>query len=78
MTLEQLSQRVTTLEAEVAELKAYEKLRQAHTKLTWIDKVSGSMKDYPEFSEVVRLGKEWRDAQCDESDQNSHTGAGAA
>jgi len=78
MTLEQLTQRMVTLEAEVAALRAAEKARQIDASRSWIDRINGSMKDFPEFAEVVRLGKEWRDAQREDNDQHAHSEAGAA
>ncbi|NLY02692.1 MAG: hypothetical protein GXY83_42095 [Rhodopirellula sp.] len=55
MTIEQ---RVARLEEVTAELQRHiaphEPVRQ------WLDRVSGGLKDYPEFKEVVRLGREIR------------------
>lgn len=56
-----LEQRVAQLEAEVAELKRH--LNLPLSTPDWIARISGSMKDYPEFDEVVRLGREFREAQ---------------
>jgi hypothetical protein len=57
-----LNQRVASLEVEVAILK-----RQVATSRTaeknWLDDMTGSMKEFPEFKEVLRLGAEWRRAQ---------------
>jgi len=55
-----LEQRVATIEREVAELKD----RVIHSEETrpWYERMIGSMKDYPEFEEVVRLGREIRKA----------------
>ena len=78
MTLEELTRRVSTLEGEVAALRAAEMARKAEGSRSWIDKINGSMKDFPEFAEVVRLGKEWRDAQREDDDQHAHADAGAA
>ena len=60
MAPETLEQRVTSLEAEVAELKKL--LAGLPAGSDWIQHFSGSMKDYPEFEEVVRLGREIRRA----------------
>lgn len=57
-----LEQRLALLEDEVAELKR----RLAASRVTpksWLDEMSGSMKEFPEFKEVLRLGAEWRSAQ---------------
>lgn len=59
-----IEQRLAALEAEVAELK--QRLDQwTAPKPNWIEEMTGSMKDYPEFEEVVRLGAEFRRAQRD-------------
>jgi hypothetical protein len=47
-----------TLEAEVAELKR----QNAATKDDWMSVVAGSFKDDPDFAEIVRLGREIRQA----------------
>ena len=56
-----LEQRVAALEREVAELKR--RLALSQGKKNWIEAITGSMKDYPEFEEVVRLGREYRRSQ---------------
>lgn len=56
-----LEQRVAVLEQNRAELKRRVSLSEA--KNDWIKAVAGSMKDYPEFEEVVRLGREYRRSQ---------------
>ena len=68
MTIEQLEERVATLERELAEVKqllASLILLPAPSPLppakpNWIEAITGSMADFPEFSEVVRLGREYR------------------
>jgi hypothetical protein len=52
--------RLATLEAEVAQIK--EQLRQGGQPQNWLDRVVGSMTRYPEFQEVLRLGREFRQA----------------
>jgi len=49
--------RLSVLEAEIEELKRSVKPAQ-----NWFDRVAGSMKDEPEFDEVLRLGREIRQA----------------
>ena len=51
-----LEERVRRLEREVDELKR----RAAADPDRWIDDVSGTFKDVPEFCEVLRLGSEIR------------------
>lgn len=58
-----LEQRLTALEREVANLK--EHLAPAKREANWVEEVAGSMRDFPEFAEVVRLGREFRAAQTD-------------
>jgi hypothetical protein len=55
-----IEQRLAALEAEVARLK--ERLERLAPE-NWVERISGSMKDYPEFEEVVRLGQEFRRSQ---------------
>ena len=57
-----LEQRVALLEYEVSELKR-QIARPPATGDNWIDEMTGSMKDFPEFKEVLQLGAEWRKAQ---------------
>jgi hypothetical protein len=57
MTVEQ---RLAVLEKEMAELK--QGLTQTQVKPNWIDRVKGSFKGDPEFGEILRLGKEIRQA----------------
>jgi hypothetical protein len=58
-----IEERVSHLEREIAFVK-----RQVHKNQDteeWLDAVSGSMRDYPEFAEVVELGAEFRRSQTD-------------
>jgi hypothetical protein len=55
-----IEQRLTILEAEVAGLKR--RLDAICSKKNWIDRIAGSMKDEPEFGEVLRLGAALRQA----------------
>lgn len=61
MAKQKTEERLALLEREVAELKL--RLNQLSApKANWIEKVCGSMKDYPEFDEVVKYGAEIRRA----------------
>lgn len=55
-----LEQRLAALEREVAHIKR--QLTSTETKGNWVDEVSGSMAAFPEFEEVVRLGREFRES----------------
>jgi hypothetical protein len=57
-----LEQRVAVLEGEVTELKR-SIAASTVTPKSWLDEMSGSMKEFPEFKEVLRFGAEWRSAQ---------------
>jgi hypothetical protein len=56
-----LEERVDALEREVADLKR--RLPNATSERNWVDEFAGSMKEFPEFDEVVRLGREFRRSQ---------------
>ncbi len=47
--------RVEALEAEVARIR-----EQLKNLPNWTSRITGSMKDFPEFDEVVRLGRQIR------------------
>lgn len=55
-----IEERVKTLEGEVAELKR--RLGKPETMRQWLQRVSGRFKDDPAFAEIVRLGREFRQA----------------
>lgn len=55
-----LEERISHVEKDVTQLKSqFERLR---AKENWIDRISGSFKDDPEFEEILRLGREIRRA----------------
>lgn len=56
MTVEE---RLTLIEKELAELKR----KLPSSKRGWIARISGSFKDDPDFGEILRLGREIRDAE---------------
>ncbi|MBM4094098.1 MAG: transferase hexapeptide repeat containing protein [Planctomycetes bacterium] len=51
---------MANLEAEVAQIK--DQLQRGAKPQNWLDRVVGSMSRYPEFREVLRLGRELRQA----------------
>ncbi len=55
-----IEQRLAQVEKELAELK--QQVQGRNPKKNWIDSVTGSFNDDPEFDEILRLGKEIRDA----------------
>jgi hypothetical protein len=59
--------RLTSLERDLAELK---QRIDGRTAPSWIEKVTGSFKDDPEFDEILRLGRELR--KVEELDDNTH------
>jgi hypothetical protein len=56
--------RLAKVERELAILKA--RTGENVTKANWIESITGSFKDDPDFKEIVRLGKEMRDAELPE------------
>ncbi len=56
--------RLAKLEQEVAMLKA----KEVQDKSNWISEITGSFGDDADFEEIVRLGKELRDAEPPEGD----------
>lgn len=60
MSTPTVEERVETLERELAEVK--QRLRMREGSGNWLTDVVGSMAKYPDFKEVVRLGREIRQA----------------
>jgi len=52
-----MEDRLSALEREVAELRTRVAGTPAPGNANWLAAVVGSMKDYPEFDEVARLGR---------------------
>lgn len=61
---ETVETRLARIERELAILKA----KTPCDKSNWIAEITGSFKDDPNFDEIVRLGKEARDAELPEED----------
>jgi hypothetical protein len=62
-----IEQRVAALEKEVLELK--QQLQASKPSANWLDQISGSMEEFPEFEEVIRYGREMRQADRDSDDK---------
>jgi Zn-dependent M32 family carboxypeptidase len=61
MSDKSVEERLAALEAAVAELQR--RLATPPAPDNWLERVSGSMKDVEGFEEMVRLGREFREAQ---------------
>ncbi|GAP93701.1 hypothetical protein [Leptolyngbya sp. NIES-2104] len=60
-----IEERVAALEAAVAKLQ-----QQSSTPVeNWVDQLSGSFKDDPEFDKVLRYGREFRRSDYPDDDQ---------
>ena len=58
--LEVLEQRVAQLEQDVSQLKSNS---SNHTGRPWWERVAGRFENDPAYDEIVRLGREYREAQ---------------
>ncbi|MDQ3010025.1 MAG: hypothetical protein M3X11_04905 [Acidobacteriota bacterium] len=56
-----LELRLATLESEVAQLREQTDLNGASSG-DWVDQIYGLFADYPDFNEVVRLGRQYRES----------------
>jgi hypothetical protein len=55
-----LELRMADLEKEVAALKL--RFAESESKTHWIDRIAGSFQGDPDFLEILRLGREFRDS----------------
>jgi hypothetical protein len=55
-----VEERLARIEKEIEALKT--KLPVDESKTDWLSKVNGTFKDDPDFDEIVRIGKEFRDS----------------
>jgi hypothetical protein len=56
-----IEERLARVEREIAELKG--EIKTLIPRKHWISAICGSFKDDPEFDEVLRLGRELREAE---------------
>lgn len=59
-----VEERLTALETEVQAVKR--RLAEIEKPRAWLDDVAGSMEAWPEFAEVLHLGRELRELDGDE------------
>jgi hypothetical protein len=71
MTSEQIEQRLAALEKAVSELQA--QMRARGPAISWLERITGSFKDEPAFEDVLRYGREFRQA-----DRPPESGEGGA
>jgi hypothetical protein len=64
-----LEDRVAELEKKVARL--LEEKTEEQTPVPWWEQITGVFKDCPAFDEAERLGREWREAQRMEYDEDA-------
>jgi hypothetical protein len=63
-----VEERLARIESELNEIKAR---LERPTKENWISRMRGKFRDDPVFDEIVRLGKEIRDAEMPPDDDES-------
>ncbi|HQX49231.1 MAG TPA: hypothetical protein PLY87_19830 [Planctomycetaceae bacterium] len=67
MTEPSVEERLARIEEELKEIKTR---LDRPTKENWISRMRGQFRDDPVFDEIVRLGKELRDAELPPDDNN--------
>lgn len=65
-----IEERLTAVEQELAEIKRQLQTDKTEETLPWWKQITGVFKDCPEFEEAVRLGREWRESQRMEYDDD--------
>ena len=58
-----VEERLSALESEVQAVKR--QLARMEKPRAWLHEVAGSMDKWPEFEDVLRLGREFRQSACD-------------
>jgi hypothetical protein len=64
--------RLSVLESEVQAVKR--QLASIRKPRVWLDEVAGSMDDWPEFDEVLQLGRAFRQSVCDAPENEADGG----
>lgn len=75
-TLETIEERLSALEQEVRQVKARLEPKPLPQTNPWLDHVYGAFKDDPLFEQAVRYGREWREAQNAEEEDDVSDGHG--
>ena len=60
MSLPSIEQRLAAVETAVRDLQR--RLANVSSSPNWLDRITGSFKDKPAFEEVLKYGREWRQA----------------
>ncbi len=68
MTNGEIENRLAVLEAEVALLKG--KVEKNSDNKPWYEKIAGTFADDPIYDEAMRLGREYRESQREEYDED--------
>ncbi len=64
-----LEARVARLEAEVKQLK--EERPTTATQIPWWERIRGTFKNDPAYIEAMQLGRDWRQSEPPESEENA-------
>ena len=75
MPTSSVEERLTAIEKELAQIRQQLEAVKPQEAVPWWQQISGVFKDCPEFEEAVRLGREWRESQRMEYDEDETTEA---
>jgi hypothetical protein len=70
MAVVTVEERLTTLETEVAQLKARVAAEKPPSAIPWWQQRFGAFADSPEYEEATRLGREYRESLRPEDEAN--------
>ena len=71
MAATSINERLAVLEAEVAQMKKCLEPEQAQSPVPWWDKIFGTFANSTEYEEARRLGREWRESQRMDYDEDT-------